>query len=106
MWATDPDVLKHYAKHYKTGAAMPRALLDKVMAAQKYGQGFATTESPAAAILDQSWYQLSAADAPVEEVEVLQPKARQQARIAKPQPPPPHHKHPAQPPRREHAVQP
>src|SRR3546814_20922283 len=63
MWATDPDVLKHYAKHYKTGAAMPRALLDKVMATQKYGQGFATTEYLAAAMLDQSWYQLLAADA-------------------------------------------
>src|SRR3546814_31000 len=35
MWATDPDVLTHYAKHYKTGAAMPRATPDKVMATQK-----------------------------------------------------------------------
>ncbi|HEY9546603.1 MAG TPA: M3 family metallopeptidase [Solimonas sp.] len=91
MWATDPDVLKHYAKHYKTGAAMPRALLDKVMATQKYGQGFATTEYLAAAILDQSWYQLSAADAQVEDVDAFEAKALRKAGIDMPQVPPRYH---------------
>lgn len=64
MWARDPNVFKHYAMHYKTGEAMPKALLDKVIAAEKFGQGYATTEYIAAALLDQSWYQMSEAQAP------------------------------------------
>ena len=44
MWATWPEVLKNYAKHYKTGAPMPQELLDKVLAAEKFNQGFKTTE--------------------------------------------------------------
>src|SRR5574337_876740 len=41
MWADWPSVLAHYAKHYQTGAAMPQALLDKVLASSKFNQGFA-----------------------------------------------------------------
>ena len=40
-----PEVLRNYAKHYKTGAPIPQELLDKVTAAQKFNQGFSTTES-------------------------------------------------------------
>ena len=47
------DVLKNYAKHYQTGAPIPQQLLDKVMAAAKFNQGFATTEYLGAAMLDQ-----------------------------------------------------
>ena len=64
MWAREPEVLAHFARHYQTGEAMPQALFDKVIAAQKYGQGYATTEYLAAAMLDQSWHQISAAQAP------------------------------------------
>jgi peptidyl-dipeptidase Dcp len=64
MWADYPQVLAHYAKHYKTGEPMPKALLDKVEAASKFNQGFATTEYLAAAMLDQSWHQLSPAQVP------------------------------------------
>jgi peptidyl-dipeptidase Dcp len=64
MWATDPKVLANYAKHYQTGEAMPQALMDKVIAAQKFDQGYAATEYLAAAMLDQSWHQISAAQAP------------------------------------------
>jgi len=64
MWAREPAVLRHFARHYKTGEPMPTALLDKVLAAQKFGQGYATTEYIAAAMLDQSWYQISVAQAP------------------------------------------
>ncbi len=59
MWADWPQVLANYAKHYKTGEPMPKALLDKVQAASKFNQGFATTEYLAAALLDQRWHQLS-----------------------------------------------
>ncbi len=66
MWADWPEVLKHYARHYKTGAAMPQALLDKVVASQKFNQGFATTEYLAAALLDQRWHQLTPEQVPVD----------------------------------------
>ncbi len=64
MWAVWPEVLRNYARHYQTGAAMPAALLDKVTAARKFNQGYATTEYLAAALLDQSWHQLAPEQVP------------------------------------------
>jgi peptidyl-dipeptidase Dcp len=64
MWARDPKVFANYAKHYQTGAPMPQALLDKVLAAEKFGQGYSTTEYIDAALLDQAWHQIPAAEAP------------------------------------------
>jgi peptidyl-dipeptidase Dcp len=64
MWAREPQVVAHYARHYQTGAPMPPELLEKVLAAQKFNQGYATTEYLAAALLDQSWHQIGAAQAP------------------------------------------
>lgn len=64
MWARDPKVFANYAKHYQTGEPMPQALLDKVLAADKFGQGYATTEYIEAALLDQAWHQMPAAAAP------------------------------------------
>lgn len=64
MWATWPEILKNYAKHYQTGAPIPQALLDKVDAAKKFNQGYATTELVAANVIDQAWHQLKAADVP------------------------------------------
>lgn len=54
-WATHPEVLKVYAKHYKTGEAMPDSLIAKMQAASKFNQGFVTTELAAAALLDMNW---------------------------------------------------
>ena len=59
MWATWPSVLANYAVHFETGEAMPQDLLDKVLAAQKFNQGFATTEYLAASLLDQALHQLT-----------------------------------------------
>jgi peptidyl-dipeptidase Dcp len=64
MWAREPAVLAHFAKHYQTGAPMPQELLNKVLAAQKFDQGYATTEYIAAALLDQAWHQITVAEAP------------------------------------------
>ena len=64
MWATYPDVLKHYARHWKTGEPIPQALLDKVQAAARFDQGFTTTEYLSATLLDQAWHQLSADQVP------------------------------------------
>jgi peptidyl-dipeptidase Dcp len=64
MWSHDPKVLAHYAKHYETGKPMPRALLNKLLAARKFNAGFETSEYLAASILDQSWHQLSTNQTP------------------------------------------
>jgi peptidyl-dipeptidase Dcp len=66
MWATWPEILKNYAKHYKTGAPMPAELLDKMRAADKFNQGFKTTEYLAASLLDQSWHQLKPEQVPAD----------------------------------------
>jgi len=68
MWAVWPEVLKNYAKHYQTGESIPQALLDKVLAAQKFNQGYKTTEYLSASILDQSWHQLTPAEMPKDAV--------------------------------------
>ncbi|WP_206858923.1 M3 family metallopeptidase [Lysobacter changpingensis] len=64
MWADWPSILANYAKHYQTGAPMPKELLDKVIAASKFNQGFATTEYLGAAMLDQNWHQATGGQLP------------------------------------------
>ncbi|MBV9657685.1 MAG: M3 family metallopeptidase [Verrucomicrobia bacterium] len=66
MWMSWPEVLKHYARHYQTGEPMPAALLDKVLAADKFNQGYKTTEYLAATLLDQAWHQLKPAEVPTD----------------------------------------
>ena len=55
-WAFEPLVLANYAKHYQTGEVIPSELIDKMQAASKYGQGFATTEYLAASYLDMDYH--------------------------------------------------
>ncbi|WP_229445457.1 M3 family metallopeptidase [Massilia sp. Leaf139] len=64
MWAIWPEVLSNYAKHHKTGAPMPKELLDKVVASKKFNQGFMTSEYLAASLIDQRWHQLTPAQIP------------------------------------------
>ena len=64
MWADWPSILQNYAKHYQTGAPLPQALLDKVIAASKFNEGFKTTEYLGAAMLDQRWHQITANQVP------------------------------------------
>lgn len=64
MWATWPEVLQNYARHYKTGEIIPEALLQKVKTAAKFNQGYSTLELVGANVIDQSWHQLAAADVP------------------------------------------
>jgi peptidyl-dipeptidase Dcp len=63
-WALVPAVFNNYAKHWKTGEAMPAALSEKLRKASRFNQGYATTEYLAAALLDLEWHSLSA-DAPL-----------------------------------------
>ena len=55
-WCRHPQVMKMYAHHYQTGEAIPDALIQKIAAAQTYGQGFMTTELLAASLLDMDYY--------------------------------------------------
>ena len=55
-WAADPEVLKTYAKHYKTGEAIPDSLIAKMEQAGTFDQGFATVEYVAASLLDLDYH--------------------------------------------------
>ncbi|HEY1723844.1 MAG TPA: M3 family metallopeptidase [Steroidobacteraceae bacterium] len=64
MWARNPEVLAHFARHFRSGEPMPKALLDKVLAAQNFDQGYQITEYVEAAVIDQAWHRLDAAQVP------------------------------------------
>jgi peptidyl-dipeptidase Dcp len=57
-WALEPEVLKVYAKHWKTGETIPLALVSRIEKAGTYGEGFRTTEYLAASYLDMDWHTL------------------------------------------------
>ena len=58
-WATEPEVLKMYAKHYQTGETIPDRLIEKILNQKTFNQGFMTTELLAAAILDMNLHNLT-----------------------------------------------
>lgn len=58
-WASEPEVLKMFAKHYKTGEVIPDGLIKKIEKAGLFNQGFATVEFLAAALLDMNWHTLT-----------------------------------------------
>jgi len=60
-WAAEPEVLKMFAKHYKTNEAIPDALIKKLQNAGTFDQGFATTEYLAASLLDLDFHTQTAA---------------------------------------------
>ncbi len=55
-WGSDPEVLKMYAKHYKTGEVIPDALIKKINDVGTFDQGFATVEYLAASLLDLDYH--------------------------------------------------
>jgi peptidyl-dipeptidase Dcp len=55
-WASEPEVLQLFAKHYKTGAVIPTELIEKMQKAGTFNQGFATTEYLAASLLDLDYH--------------------------------------------------
>jgi len=66
MWAVWPEVLKNYARHYRTGEPMPPTLLDPMLAARKFNQGFMTTEYLEASLLDMAWHELKPGEIPAD----------------------------------------
>jgi peptidyl-dipeptidase Dcp len=73
-WASYPQVFKHFAVHYKTGAPMPDELVAKIKKAAKFDQGYKVTEALAAAELDMQWHLLPA-NAPLQDVDVFEKDA-------------------------------
>ncbi|MFI5505372.1 M3 family metallopeptidase [Corynebacterium kutscheri] len=67
-WAFEPTVLKNYARHVVTGEVIPDRLVSAMNKARQFGQGFATSEYLAAAIIDLAWHTVS-----VEEADLLTP---------------------------------
>ncbi|MFU8877639.1 MAG: M3 family metallopeptidase [Wenzhouxiangellaceae bacterium] len=64
MWADWPSVLENYALHFETGERIPQELLDRVIEAQQFNEGYRTTEYLAASILDMCYHTLPAEQIP------------------------------------------
>ena len=58
-WAAAPEVMRQYARHYKTGEVIPDELIAKIEKSGHFNQGFVTVEYLAASLLDLSWHNLS-----------------------------------------------
>ena len=80
-WALDSSVLKNYAKHYKTGEAMPQALIDKIKNAATFNQGYGFTEILAASNLDMQWHSLTAKDSAVTDVDAFEKQALEKTKL-------------------------
>lgn len=55
-WATHPEVLRNYAKHYKTCEPIPAELVERMNAAAKFNQAYALGENLAAVVIDMAWH--------------------------------------------------
>jgi len=73
-WALDPKILPHYAVHYQTGHTIPPALVQKIMAARTFNQGYEVGEALEAARLDLDWHSLPAT-APRQDVDKFEADA-------------------------------
>jgi peptidyl-dipeptidase Dcp len=89
MWVTWPSVLANYAKHHETGEPMPPELVLGLSDSEGFNEGFGTTEYLAAALLDQAWHRLTAAEAAaVTDVDAFERQALADAGIDAPAVPP------------------
>jgi len=74
-WALYPTVFAHYAKNYKTGEPMPKALVDKLKNSQLFNKGYDMTELISAALLDMSWHTISPSAPKVSNVDAFEARA-------------------------------
>lgn len=86
-WAIQPAILANYARHHQIGAPIPKDLLDKVISAKKFNQGFETLEYLAAALLDLEWHSLTSEQIPAD-VELFEAESLKKVGIAHPAVPP------------------
>ncbi|WP_339948940.1 M3 family metallopeptidase [uncultured Albimonas sp.] len=61
-WLETPEVLTRHARHYRTREPIPAALMEKMLAARNFGQGFSTVEYLASALVDHEMHRLTSAD--------------------------------------------
>jgi peptidyl-dipeptidase Dcp len=87
MWLEHPEVLANYARHHETGEPLPAELVARLAESRQFGEGFATTEYLAAALLDQAWHRLGRGDE-VTDVEQFEGEAIAAAGVAVPTAPP------------------
>ncbi|MCO5733551.1 M3 family metallopeptidase [Rhizobium sp. SSA_523] len=64
-WLTVPEILTRYAVHYETGEPMPKALLDKVLAARTFNAGFNTVEFTSSALVDMAFHTRAGVEDPM-----------------------------------------
>ena len=79
-WALYPAVFDHYARHYKTGAVMPAALVEKIRKSDNVDEGYRLTEVLAAAELDMQWHMLGA-DAPLQNPDEFERRALERVHL-------------------------
>jgi peptidyl-dipeptidase Dcp len=92
MWMLWPEVLESYARHHETGEPLAQEVADRLLAAEAFGQGFATSEYLAASLLDQAWHALTVEEATALEgpdaVEEFERAALEKVGLANPGVPP------------------
>ena len=66
-WLEQPEILRRFARHFRTGEPMPDSLSGRLTAAQKFNQGFATVEYAASALVDLGLHE-RASDGPIDVV--------------------------------------
>jgi peptidyl-dipeptidase Dcp len=79
-WALYPSIFTHYAKHYKTGAAMPKEIVERLTQAATFNKGYDMTELLAAAELDMQWHFLPP-DAPPQNPDEFEKQALQKTQL-------------------------
>ena len=89
-WIKEPEMLRRFAVHYRTGEPMPEALIDKLLAARRFNQGFATVEYTASALVDLALHLDPAPD----EIDVVAFERAELARIGMPEAIAPRHRTP------------
>ena len=86
-WAIQPEILANYARHYQTGKPIPKDVLDKVISAKKFNQGYETLEYLAAALLDLEWHTLTSEQIPAD-MELFEAESLQKVGVVQPAVPP------------------
>ncbi|MGU3522862.1 peptidyl-dipeptidase Dcp [Enterobacteriaceae bacterium C23F] len=86
-WARHPEVFVRFARHYRSGEAMPEALRDSMMRAATFNKGYDMTELVSSAMLDMHWHSLTP-DALPEDVDAFESKAIQAEGLDLPAVPP------------------
>ena len=88
-FASIPEVFNHYARHYKTGEAMPDALREKMLGSLNFQPAYALGENLAATCLDMAWHCLSSAEVPTaEDAQQFETKALKEIGLLNTQIPP------------------